>query len=429
MLALESHRSPHVTAVILAIGALALRTAFSQPEPAAAPNDPVRATVARVQEIQSLEGIDSPALIEPLTALAVLYDEQGDDDLAVAAIERASRIVRGTYGLYSLKEAPLLRQLLVRERAAGNAEAAWRREQDLLRLVDKNPGSFETVPILRDVGDSRLDLLRRYVSGAIPPEIILGCYYERGPGIGPRDPESGSSCSAGSRNPVTYALLRETQFYYQRAAETLVQHQGYRNTEVPELWMKCVRIAYEFRDKPPRWDFARERNRGNGRSCLRHLATYAETNSHPLPAQMDALVQLADWELLFARARNTKAWALQNYERTYALIEQRGLDRAAIAQLFSADVPVVLPTFLPSPLTAEEPAQPTGHVDVAFDITQYGAGERVEILAATPEITEAEQERLVKLIESSRFRPRTADGRFEASSRVVVRYFVDRDGG
>jgi hypothetical protein len=106
----------------------------------------------------------------------------------------------------------------------------------------------------------------------------------------------------------------------------------------------------------------------------------------------------------------------------------QGVDPAAFTALFSPNEPVVLPTFLPSPLTSEEPAEPTGHVDVAFDITELGAGERVEILAATPNVPAATRKRIVELIEHSLFRPRAVGGRFE-TSRVVVRYFVGEDGG
>ena len=75
-----------------------------------------------------------------------------------------------------------------------------------------------------------------------------------------------------------------------------------------------------------------------------------------------------------------------------------------------------------------EPAEPRGHVEVAFDITELGAGERVEILAATPNVTAAAQKRIVELIEHSLFRPRAVGGRFE-TSRVVVRYFVGEESG
>jgi hypothetical protein len=418
MLSLEMRRTLKTTAVVLALCGLALPAAFAQTESSPAAHDPLQETIGRIQEIQSLEGGDSPLLIEPLTALAVLYEESGDGALAIAAIERARRLVRVTHGLYSLDEAPLLRQLLVKERAAGNAEAAWKIEQDLLTLVAKNPGRLRTVPILRDIGDGRADVLRRYLAGQLPPEIVLGCYYNRGHSLE-------GSCRAGSRGVVKTSLLMETQSYYARAIRTVQGHDGYRSEELPDLWMSCVRTAYEFRGPSREWLFVDQH--GVGASCLRGLANYAVKNSHPLPAQMDAIVQLADWGLLFTRDRDSLAAALAGYEQTYAMFAQRGLDAASIARLFSPETPVVLPTFWPTPLASAEPVEPAGHVDFAFDITKYGKSERIEILAATPDVTAADQDRLVELIERSRFRPRTTDGRFADASRVVVRYFLSGD--
>jgi hypothetical protein len=140
---------------------------------------------------------------------------------------------------------------------------------------------------------------------------------------------------------------------------------------------------------------------------------------------MNALVRVADWDLLFAGGRKKNEAAFEAYETLYDRLEQEGLEQSSIDEIFSPSVPVVLPAFLPNPLVSIETSDSPGYIDVAFDITKYGKSEAIEILDTTTNTTNAATVRLIELIENSRFRPRVADGAFEDPSRVVVRYYVN----
>ena len=86
---------------------------------------------------------------------------------------------RANYGLRTLDQAPLIRQWIKNAETMGNFKMAWDLEQALLALAHRNPNDLRAVPILREIGDKRLDLLERYVKGEeFPPQIILGCYYD-----------------------------------------------------------------------------------------------------------------------------------------------------------------------------------------------------------------------------------------------------------
>jgi hypothetical protein len=101
-------------------------------------------------------------------------------------------------------------------------------------------------------------------------------------------------------------------------------------------------------------------------------------------------------------------------------LKQQGIPRAALDELFSPAVPVVLPAFRPNPLAgAAEPA--TGYIEVGFEILNVGTSRRIEILGASDNATRAEKDEVVRLVARSRFRPRTTDGDFARASRVVVR--------
>ena len=88
------------------------------------------------------------------------------------------QVIRANYGLRSLEQAPLLQQRIRSEEARGNFAAAWELEQDLITLARRQPNDLGAAPILHEIGDKRMDLLRDYLDGGIPPQIILGCYYQ-----------------------------------------------------------------------------------------------------------------------------------------------------------------------------------------------------------------------------------------------------------
>jgi hypothetical protein len=104
------------------------------------------------------------------------------------------------------------------------------------------------------------------------------------------------------------------------------------------------------------------------------------------------------------------------------MLQQAGA-QTSIDELFAPKTPVVLPTFVPNPLATDRTQASTGHIDVAFEITDYGKARRVQILDAT-NATDGDKARLAQLIQRSRFRPRLTDGEFARASPVVLRYYL-----
>lgn len=401
-----AHRALKTTGSLLLLAAVAAPGAgFPQTAPAPAAGSEQQQLVEEIRERQSQDGIVSPTLIGPLSALGLTHQEQGDHALAASVLERARHVVRVNYGLHSLREAPLIRQLIRSELARGNAEAGWALEQELLRRVRRHPDDLRTVPVLRAIADRRMDILSRYEAGEFPPEIILGCYYNE------RRPDGGRRCHAGSRGRAMAGLLGEAQSYYSEAIRVILRAEGYSNDELPELLMTLVEMSYEHG------------RYGTGRKALRYLYSHKVANGEPLPIQLEALVQIADWDLLFARSGNLRATALEIYEHAYGQLEQPGTEQAPIDRIFSPEIPAVIPRFRSNPL-ATEAGEHTGYIDVAFDITEDGESERIEILDATTGATDADRERLVDLIDHGRFRPRVRNGQVETSARVHLRYYL-----
>jgi hypothetical protein len=437
--------------------------------------------LAKIEEIQAREGQYSPALRDELLRLIVLYRENDNNALALVAIERALQVVRANSGLYSLDQVPLLWQRIESEEALGNDAEVWDLEQELLTLARRHPDDPQAVPVLRGVADRQMEVVGRMVdSGETPPQVIFGCYYNEwstaidGDGnchSGTRSTAVQGMLADANRNyadAITVLLrneayssddLRELEMELVRGAELIYERyarDGNRSVtgtrtkneipmplvpwspaaEIREPWRSRMAPIMELADwdlpydgaGTPEEDFLEKgeprdvRFRGpyyRGRQGLRRLYMYSVVGSSPPLAQASAIVQIADWDLLFSN----HGLAIEGYTLAQDILERAGGDAAALAPLFAPALPVVLPAFERNPLAPDETRAATGHIDVTFAITKYGRARDVEIRAAA-NATEDAHAGLVKLLKSSRFRPQLTDGRFVDSSPLVIRYHL-----
>lgn len=386
-----------------------------------------RQIVARIDVEETLNGPLSEGLISPLSALAELYRDGGDLALASATLERIVQILRVHYGLHSLEQAPLIRQLIANEEAAENFDEAWRLDEWLLTLARRHPLDLRTVPILRDTAYARLGILARYLSGEHPPQVVLGCYYRRLETARPAPTSDGSIldgqrrpfstyCRSGGRGMAAEALLIDAVAMLEEAAAVVIRNDLYSSEDVRELEMDILRV---LRSVPPQSVGWNQRYL-TGKRSLERLATYETKAAAPPLRQVEAQVHIADWELLHSR----NPAALDAYGALHAQLSSSAAPEGLLEHVFAPDLPVVLPAFEPNPLSSVETPESIGHIDVAFDVTHLGKSRRIEILETTRNATDAQKDRLVRLIERSRFRPRTVDGALARRAPVVVRYYV-----
>ena len=408
-------------------------------------------------------GPQSADLIEPLTALGELYATEGQHALAAAALEEARHVVRANYGLYTLDQAPLMEQALENQQALGNFAMVQALEEELYDLANRHPADLRTVAIHRAMGARRITLLRRFLADEYPAEI----YGESG-------------LFSFTRSSVVTDLVSEAQIHYADAAAVVLRNGLYSSDELRDLEMETVRASDLFRqlddriryfrpggprrygvgarERGPGWDVtameelqtrtnalwdltgsessqeAKQRRQrvGDtpgpyrlGRESYHRLVAYDEARSGSTPAdeqawrsRLKAYLEVVDWDLLYSE----NGAALDQYARVHALLRTNTIAEPLMAELFEPPIPIVLPTFLPNPL--ETPAS-ARYIDVAFEVTRYGIGRRIEILGAAPNVSAAAKNDLVNLIRRSRFRPRVADGELGRASPVVVRYYLN----
>jgi hypothetical protein len=161
-----------------------------------------------------------------------------------------------------------------------------------------------------------------------------------------------------------------------------------------------------------------------GRDSYSRLIAYDErafgssVDEAALQSRLEAYLQLADWDLLYSQ----NGAALDQYSQVHELLTTTDFAKPMIAAVFSPPIPTVLPTFVPNPLKTQESAR---FIDVAFEVTKFGESRRIEIVSATPDVSDDATKELAALIRDSRFRPRVVDGELGRASPVLVRYYLN----
>jgi hypothetical protein len=278
------------------------------------------------------------------------------------------------------------------------------------------------------MGAKRMAVLSRYDAGEFPPEIVLGCFYDdtqvqeriRFVGSQPlatvRTGADGRMCSAGDRTVARRSLAASAQWFYLQAVSVLFQNGESASSEVPEILNEIVRISYLFT------------NPGLGSMSLENLIAYESENSVERVRRIEALVQRADWDLLYASDLGTRfvQSARETYEQAYQEAVEHGVADESMKQIFSPAIPVVLPSFMANPLVSERTPQSKGYIDVSFVVTEDGKSKQIEVLdTSTPDVSRDAKKDLVRVIKFSRFRPQVTDGQFMDSAPIVVRYYVN----
>jgi hypothetical protein len=465
-----------------AAACVASGAALAQPEVELfATTDPEKQLMDRMTELRAQGGPTAAGLIEPLRAVALLYQENGDDALAALAFEDARYVTRVHQGLASAEEALLLRQQIRSELRLGRNERARALEQEMVTIARRHHDDVRMLPIFRELVDDRLALIEEVRAGRRPRMIYVRCYngeplppydYTRGEWRPPVPPAgttgfTSPSCIGGTNSQISDKLRAEILMFYADSIDIILRTGDYASHELRQLEKAALAMAYFGRGfalpsretdvsfplpcpggtldhylaldildsclAPVRRGPNFVSSNVGGRIGLVRLLAYEIRSAAPAAARASAIVDLADWHLVAVPADRRRfstidELALAFYERAYRELQQGGDADASTAQIFAPEIPVTLPTFEPNPFAAATAADTTAnsarYIDVAFAITQHGTGEQIEVLAMSKDATREAKRDLIRLIESTTFRPRVVDGELASSARITLRYHL-----
>jgi hypothetical protein len=460
--------------VVIAIG-VALATSGLLAQPGRTSTNREAQLRQQIGELQTETGLARPeGVIDPLRALALLYEEDGDHARATATLEEARYVARVHNGLTSAEEALLLRQQIRSEKALGLHERAWDLEQEMVTTARHHHDDIRMLPIFRELAEDRLAVIDKVSLGERPPMIYAGCYngeppppydYTRGewhPRVNADAPSfTTPSCFGGINQDLISKLRGETLMYYADAIETILRGGDYASPELRELERDAVRLrggrrfntalsakgsgslrncpagtleeylALEILDSclapVSRGQGFVIANVGNPLGLIR-LVQYETRSAGPATARADAIAELADWYVVYTPAERRRFLlpevVFTLYERAYEELRQDG-ELQASTEMFAPDLPITLPTYEPNPFESAATESPR-YIDVSFAVTKLGLAERIEILGTSKGATRGEKHDMVRLIETTSFRPRIVDGVLADSAPVTLRYLLGR---
>ena len=362
---------------------------------------------ARIAAEQSRNGAFSPALVELLVALGLAHQEYGRNDLAIEVLERALQVRRANDGLYSFEQVPLLRQLMINEAALGRVEQAAELEGRVLEVAQRNSDDLRSVRVFREAGDRQLALYERRLAGDVPPDLSVNVAPAGfGPGRRGFSPRSREVWRARSN--------------YNAAIRAILRHGDVSHEDLLPIEQSLIRSYYlQEMDADRAVDrLTSSFAHGGGRQGYRRRVAYGVMAGDGLAAAK-ALVELADWDLLFSH----NGTAVDIYDEAYAFLRSENVPEPSVRALFPLENAVRLPTFAESPLAPPEgAAQGADYIDLEFEVSKYGVARNIDVVGMSSGSLRGVSRDVARTIAASRFRPRP---RSDGDSPFRLRYYVE----
>jgi len=368
-------------------GAAAAAPGSAEDDAAASADDLLKITdplLKSIAEEEAQNGPYSANLIELLTSLGLAYQENGEDVLALGVLDRALYLKRVNEGLFGMDQAALLQRLIDSEIAIGRVDSAEDLRAKLLDLARRNRGDERSATIFRAAAEREVDRYETYLREGLPPQFTMG------------DPGAAERAATGG--------VWRARRLYNEAIWALAANPRENRAELAELEEELARTYYLEASNRNHWyQGVDDPLYGLGLVSYQRRVDYAGVASSAGEAvdYARALVELADWSLLFSR----NGTAVKRYAEAYELLVSHRVAAASIEEFFPSATPVFLPSFAPPPLDGAAVAGSTGYVDVDFEIGKYGQPRKVDVVAVAGERAEAISKQIVSAIGNGRFRP------------------------
>jgi tetratricopeptide (TPR) repeat protein len=378
--------------------------------------------------LESDYGVLAPELYEPLSSLALLHQKRGEHEEALKLLERAAFIDKANQGLYSSQQIILARQILTSLRALHERDKVRNQLERLVVLNQRHYGRehVETALAMLEFGIWQVDdfLL----------SLKQGSYAQAPTSLASNDP-----LNQYERQNNTLDPLFQAQKTFIDAINIFVARQDFANPGLFALENSLIETYYlnarrglilqnpDYSYQVPKRDpnslvrqqrmTARAAEYQQGLDSYQRQLAYLKHSPSPTVGQLSRIMlATADWHQLFGKYDA----AAQERELLRTLLGKSGLDTAQTDALMHGDSPVLLPTFVHSPLSPRDfaPQDTRGHIDLTLHVDRWGAVSDVETLGMSDDTPDAVVQKLVGLVESSRFRSDAENG-----DTLGIRYY------
>lgn len=359
-----------------------------------------------IAELEQMHGPYHSGLSQHLTGLGVNYQTRGKHDEAAEVFRRAMHVSRINEGLYSLNQVPILERLIESNVASGDWESASESHHYLYWLHKRNFGADDPrmLPVITKLSNWHLNAYALDVGAGLFHHLINAHnLYTMAVNIIDRTYGQNDMRLVGALHGLTVSN------YYLATYQT----SSARRTDFESGFGSAKANA----DEKARLDQYILNSYSSGKRAIKRIHhVYATNPEAPDAAEVEAQIQLADWNLLFNRWHT----AIDMYQQAYDALATNP-EGARISQEYFGK-PVALPDLPLLKGNLDTTNDASEFVLVSFDVTQHGRARNIEILEANPEDSVRNRSRVRKALKAAKFRPRFENGAPATTEKMTHRY-------
>jgi len=379
----------------------------------------VERRLAALDSERSLNGERSSALISDLASLAAAYQELGQYDSAIAALQDAIGIARINFGLHSLDQADAVESLVAVRQARGEQEQAAQQREYLRDLVRRNTDDARIVGILKNLASSEMEMARRFLGVPAPPQVII-----RSSGFSAALPLSPQSPSLEALSAARSDYVAAIQASARTSTGNVQDVFGILDALADTVYFEYAHPEVHGADSLYRRATGGARaNTRLGVAGMRILQTRLSESMRLGRAPIEiaqALLEVGDWHLVHGEF----GLALDQYENAHTFLVERGVRPEAIEQILSPEVPPTVPVRSANPAPGGDRVY-RGYIHASVEITRFGDVKRVGILDESAGTSRAIERSLRRWLSANRFRPRFVDGELARTDTFDARFYFD----
>ena len=367
---------------------------------------------AVIADLEGDGGAWNGSLVEELTSLGTLLQQQGSHEEAIKVFDRAVHINRISLGLHSVEQVPAIESKIQSYLALNQ----WQ-DADL---------TFEYLYYIQRRAYGTRDPRLISVLNSIAEWNLRAFHLGHGEALGMRLNNALMFWNAAARMVKTHFGPQDERFVtYLRG----IANSSYLLSRNPEMMADLGRP--EFRNELAvnrvhlgQSDSYESRGYASGARALTEILRYEIDKRDDVLALADAFTNLADWYLIFGRRRAAE----EQYSNAWRLLANQPNADALHKAYFGRIVP--MPSFvgernrgyeLDVVRQSDEPLD-SDYADLIFDVTYTGVVRDVRTLSAETEDNKNQLSRLRRVVRSSHFRPIIIDGIPQRSENNVFRY-------
>lgn len=384
-----------------------------------------------------------PLIAESMTSLAQLMQRDGNHEEALAMLERALHISRVNNGLFSLQQAPLIDMQVSSHLALGEwAEAdSLRQYHFYIHSRSMQSREPELIPALVSYAEWHIKSYEDRRIDVMPVTRLIDAYQLYSVALSLADSHVEPAAWPRERflQRMAYVAWRMSLVGPQMRAEVMYA----RSRQVDDSWVDHMTNG-QNNLRPSTFALGEEALQGIIAERAAHLEAALPDSSvrrDLLKQHVEAVLQLADWHLLFMRRQGSS----QHYQQAWQMLAAEDDDlrrevfgkvvsipafdeylQPELLQVASSTPPALVNSLVASPAM---PVRAVQHewpwVDMRFDLTRFGRVSNVELLNSSTEISENVRRQVITGLRDTPMRPFITENGLESSNGWVYRFPYD----